>query len=119
MPTNNSLINKICNTLSCDMRDCFSFRPFGKVISCDDDVFVSLACDWKRTHNVNAYFGERITNCDWVERARGPEFASSLTLVTCPDILLHILKHLGPVVLVTEFAKDFVHTKMCSSGVVV
>jgi hypothetical protein len=47
-----------------------SFFPFGEVINCDNNVFVTIAGGGITSHEVDAPFTKRVDSDDWMKKSR-------------------------------------------------
>jgi hypothetical protein len=61
-----------------------SFCPFGEVIDCDKNVFVTIAGGGITSHEVDAPFTKRAGSDDWMKKSRGSAgfIGVKLTLLT-------------------------------------
>jgi hypothetical protein len=61
---------KTCCGVSCVVEGGHSFCPFGEVINCDNNVFVTIAGGGITSHEVDAPFTKRAGNDEYMEKSR-------------------------------------------------
>jgi hypothetical protein len=61
---------KMCCSVSGVVEGGHGFSPFGEIIDCHDDVFVSIARWWGASHEVYSPFAKGASSNDWVEKSR-------------------------------------------------
>src|SRR6185437_4727051 len=118
MSANDVFIDKISSLLSSCIRYGFSLGVFGHIIHNNDYIFIFLSSRREGSNKIKSNFVKERSYFNRMKRAMLSVFSSLLTTITGLYIVSNMLIYLRPIVLIFDFIKHFVSSKICSKRIV-